>query len=1418
MTSLLQPEIDEEPNQIAAAQSRIRELAASQVENYLRQPAELVGQFNREVSALDGYRGRQLLEFLQNADDAGVDAVAGCTLLLSISRERLVIANTGRPFSAKGLTSLVISDCSPKQLDRNRFIGCKGLGFRSVLAWTDQPLISSGSYDVCFDRARAVRVVERLAEGNRAVADEVTAFRNATARLPAAVMRFPDVPAENDPRLVEARLFRARGYDTVFVLPIPNGSRGDDIHAEMIEQLTGLPTSALLFCRHLTRVEIIGDLTCDWELVREEHTSNRTTVVLQQNSKTELWNVHRHSGRVSDEAAESISGSRRDFEVAVAVPDTGVTQIGGNLCVFFPTHDRLPCALVMHATLETTDDRNRLLSNKLNKEVLGQLAAHVAAILEKLVGPAKQRLGLELLSGIENADPELKNLGFVDAMVQECASRRIFPRLDGTLETSGAVRQVPHKVWLSQLDSELFPEVLSIAPDDPLGSLLALFRLSWFEPKELKDCLRRYLMSVEPNLAGQVLGRILADGQLVSVGADGLLIGSTGNLITDGTCFFTPAESLPSLPIWASHIRFVNEAFQNGLLRGSKATGLRFLASDLSRCKCEIDEYRFDTIARALIEGVEGGVEEDEAEIIQRWQQLLRWLFDASAGARQAMHLLAIKLPTTKGSLRRATTCYLGPDYPRGQLVYRLYQQFGVDEFAAAQTACGLDGIALADAEDFLIAIGVIPSPRMEPMRTGNDYQRFVNATIDRLDYPRTVRDYLCESSVKVRRWVKHYAIEGLRLPDRWGALLREGDATAVVSYLLSSGASLLVGDTEPQAKFMATVGSERNPRPDASVPIPNPVLFFLREMSWVPAVDGTRRRPSEIMLSNQGVRILRGVYSRHSLDIRDHLIAACGGREAMDAILTRLGAVTSIETLNGQSLYELLQELPERDPHGEVAGGIYRTLIKSSVSVDESSHRERFLRTGHMWGRLDGKEGYLPISNLRYNANLTMTKAIEAHISLVDIPMRMNTALIKQLFGIASLTSAEIQLQLLTVGTEYDPASEDANQHMRAAMPFIYALRLAGNLDDRGRELSLLKKAVLRVCTRARVAASIPGGAAEDIVLSHAGDGIVVDTTLVVIGEYRQNSSGFLTFWLSVAELVAQLLGRDEAAEIGGVLRCRTTAEMLEVVRVRLGSASEVKLSEAHSRFDDALGSAEEDTALYIPPPKPPMPFASHATTPLQAPSVPDRVGVGAGHAPVSPGATTTTTFQAVSGPAHNTAKRRKLVVTGPATGGGGGGGPLATEAVTFKVVDSFERAEGRFVIQVSHLRGTDAFGCDLVSVASCAIRDKALEDQSIAESEILRHIEVKGRSSRTGQIELTDNEYRAAKRLGERFWLYRVFVDPNREARYEVAVLSDPLNSNAVRTVTRFDLVEGSGATWYSMVETVEEDSGPAITGEAH
>jgi len=903
-----------------------------------------------------------------------------------------------------------------------------------------------------------------------------------------------------------------------------------------------------------------------------------------------------------------------------------------------------------------------------------------------------------------------------------------------------------------------------------------------------------------------MIGKLLAPGQLTQVGADGLLIGSDGSLIDGGHCFFTPAEQLPALPPWGSGIRFTDAGFQQGMLSGSQAGSVRSLAVDLSRCKGKIDEYRFDTVGRALIEQVEKGIEGDLSSIAQRWRDLLRWTITASDGTQQALPQLSLKVITTQGNLRRATECYLGPDYPHGQIVWRLYGNFGEDEFVSSPSANGLDGLSVEQTETFLLAIGVNGTPLLKRHDSGDDYRRFCEAVIDSLDCPRTVRGNLCKTSEDVRRLCRYYAISDLRLPDRWNRLLKDGDPVALAGYLLSTGGSLLTEELCPSAKFEAAIGSERKLWQDSSVPIPNPVLFYLREVEWVPATDGRRRRPTEIMLSSQGVRYLQGVYARHAINPKDRLIVAHGGREALDSLLTRLGAASSLETLSGQSLYELLLGLPQRDPEGKVAPGIYRTLIESNVSADDSPHRDRFLTSGQMWGHYQGADSYLPVGRLRYNANLTITKAIEAHIPLVNIPRRMRIPLVKQLFGIVPLTSSEIQLALVPEGTVYDACSEEANQHLRLAMPFIYALRLGHTIDERGHDLGLLRKAVLRVCSRAQVSAKLPSGTTESVSLTEPGERIAIDTSLLVVGEYRESSPGSLTFWLTVAELVAELLGTDVADEVGGILRCHTPAEMLEVVRVRLGGDAEEKLAQARDRFADTFAESGEDIERPLPAPKPTgesgkapsasQPPASESSG--QPESVASALDKGA-------------TLEPTKGPSQAPPKRRKLVVTGPCRGGDFTHRLLATEDVTFKVVEAFEGhpTQGRFAIVVSHLHGAEGFGCDIISVASEAVRNQALKDGVVNDADVLRYIEVKGRSSRTGEIELVDNEYRAAERLRGRYWLYRVCVDPKRSGHYEIAVLNDPVGSKSVRTVTRFNLGEGSGASWFALAERTEGDA---------
>ncbi|GAG73110.1 unnamed protein product, partial [marine sediment metagenome] len=133
--------------------------------------------------------------------------------------------------------------------------------------------------------------------------------------------------------------------------------------------------------------------------------------------------------------------------------------------------------------------------------------------------------------------------------------------------------------------------------------------------------------------------------------------------------------------------------------------------------------------------------------------------------------------------------------------------------------------------------------------------------------------------------------------------------------------------------------------------------------------------------------------------------------------------------------------------------------------------------------------------------------------------------------------------------------------------------------------------------------------------------------------------------------------------------------------------------------------------------------------------------------------------TFTISQNPAPN--KRRRLV------------NPDRAENLALE----FEREEGRFPLKVSHLRGTQAYGCDLLSFKSEG--DRKVFEVSPDISLVLKFIEVKGRVSEKGSVTLKGNELRAAQIYRDKYYIYRVYEDDENRGSFELIELSDPLGS---------------------------------------
>lgn len=90
----------------------VRERVEKRLSTFRNEPGAMLGAYQGEQSCTDDYRGRELLELLQNADDAGIDFGPN-KVLIECWDEGLYVANTGRPFSSAGIESLMISNLSP---------------------------------------------------------------------------------------------------------------------------------------------------------------------------------------------------------------------------------------------------------------------------------------------------------------------------------------------------------------------------------------------------------------------------------------------------------------------------------------------------------------------------------------------------------------------------------------------------------------------------------------------------------------------------------------------------------------------------------------------------------------------------------------------------------------------------------------------------------------------------------------------------------------------------------------------------------------------------------------------------------------------------------------------------------------------------------------------------------------------------------------------------------------------------------------------------------------------------------------------------------------------------------------------------------------------------------------------------------
>ena len=332
----------------------------------------LISVNNVEKRDVKGYHGREILELLQNADDAyqkliNSGAKPDCNLEIDISyfNNILTISNTGTFFDNDGVKAIVQGNHSPK---KGGFIGSKGTGFRSVLNWATSVRIDSGDFHIKFSEKYAKEIFEQIKDKPQ--------IKKQLENEPNLYVPILSVPENVDPV--------GKSDRTTIQIEVDPERLKDDFG--VVRQIEEIDLRILLFLPNVSEIKI--------EMEGEDIVYRRDDSLYDDKfeNKVEIRKLQKIRNAVPEKEEDfwvfpkvlkeyiEEDGKKKDVLLSVAIPRDYSSFTKGPLYTFFPLYDKeSPFNCVLHATYILGPDRNTLVQNDNNKTIL---KAQIDFILE----------------------------------------------------------------------------------------------------------------------------------------------------------------------------------------------------------------------------------------------------------------------------------------------------------------------------------------------------------------------------------------------------------------------------------------------------------------------------------------------------------------------------------------------------------------------------------------------------------------------------------------------------------------------------------------------------------------------------------------------------------------------------------------------------------------------------------------------------------------------------------------------------------------------------------------------------------------------------------------------------------------------------------------------------------------------------
>ncbi|POR41168.1 hypothetical protein [Methylobacterium sp. V23] len=1331
-----------------------RELATTR-DVFRLKPRLLLGQGRSERQTAGDYAGRELLELVQNAADAATEGGGNGRVLIDVGRQGLIVANTGQPFRSRGVESLMTPNASDKPGRNATLIGAKGLGFRALLNWSHEPVVSSGHLEIAFSSAHAARQIRALAAEN----EEIAKILAVEEEFPAPVLGFPAFGPDieglpNGPQrslLKKSREHRQSGYDTVIAAPFDD----QQAYERAVVQADEFDSTFLLFVPSL--VEIALNVEGRRPVVWKRHSVGKDVyeieIVASSAANSQKWICKREKGETS------IKGKATTFELALAIRlDRPIAS--SFLHSYFPTSLRLPFPALFHATLELASNRKAIREKSdRNDAVLRALAHFYARVLKQLVRSKQIANAIDFLARDKEFPDPLKT--FEEEVYEAVRPLELIPTMRGRRLSAKTVRRGPAG-YERHLPGRLFAD---LAKSRNASDLAVMGRLGIEILKEsaVLRVLRAAELTMEERatvIAGVARTIPLSD----HVKWKWLLVDQHERAFAPRNTPFPPPANetkLPELPTWASS-KFIHPKLWRLLMRRVEGQTPREKIRQLYGFG--LTEYSNESIIASLRQQAARTLARRGADqgLVQR--QLLQTVFDLYDPHNRTPPG-TFKVCSADGVWREAKELHLSAEYgTTGRINAALYASAPELLLAKAKENGIVD--AARDPAQFFIWIGVNEWPRTATVVLPNNLRQRL---LEVLPAEVTVSDSNSHQSFQKNeiQWAYNFVAECSMIVGLEN-ILGTADSDAILAWL---GQDPRFDQASPEPFATSAKGRKGGASGFRKYhgPLPDIVRGLISDTPWLACKDDTRRAPAESMVQPLRLAELFSVPRPAAVgsDERYGLTHPIWRRGLENASVPQ-----NLAHLSEGRLFDIFRGLKDREVNGDVVRRLYQQVLElETFDADRAlSERQEFLRHGKLLVRKGHERIWVRPSEALYVDQTGFPAAARDFLALIELPPRRNTGNVEERFGVKAFSQQQHRIEVISIDEERGALAAMLRSTFDRTKPFIRALRASdGSPAPRLRRFERL-----RLCVAHTVEIAVTLGSQRRFegsldLWSH----VLRDDELVVTIDNRLSPAQAQALaHEAVADGIAEVLELQSGADFSKLLSAPDDGLRSILLHRMLPDLSDQEMDELLADFDlddehydpvqvDASTLSRSPAAPLTSPPVSPLTPTVDTNSPAVRPENPSAVSASK----VDHGKT-------VSLP--DPGLRRKLLVRV-----GGGTGPLSGSAPLdpYRAGDAeewasmFEESEGRYPLDVDHLRGQGAYGCDRLSFESASDRAAFMEDPKRTDL-VARFIEVK-----SGSIELTETEVRSAEMRGARYFIYRIVFDDASRDSADLTMLADPI-----------------------------------------